>query len=574
MKKAFLLCLTLFLILAMLPLALTPAVRADKEDTDFGSSDAENRNSHVPDDAFDGDYAEFKGSDGSVTRVFDNGSVVTTFADGSKEGVDYSGNQHAQSKDGTYSVRGTDGTIATEYSDGRVSLTEPDKDKTTTINPDGSFTESFGRLGVSMDYDADGHLTGAGFTGSSERIPTDEYGDYMDGKVTGPNGAVFEISGNGTDMHLVTPNGTVADHSVKGVTDSKDGSVESMSVTWADGTKSSSTMTTKASRDEHGAYTGKDIRVDGSMEYPNGEKGEYSQSVTYDRDGNPVRSSNNVSKFTLEDGTTLWRDHNSEAWEYRDPETETTIVVNPDGHLTHYTDEAGNVWNVTYDENGEIRSADITYPDGAKMIQNPDGTGSFTLPDGTQYTTDGGGSVWKDGIKVKENGNWLIDINELNARNELKAGGKSEKVTASDIVGTWQIEATFSDMESVIVDMLRGLFDDIFGEGSGDDIVESNLNQETHLSQTAVIEEAGGTLRLTLYSEDVTMVYTGKLSGNTLKLKLQSQSTDEDGDIELSIDKLEFNFLKSPSGIVTMYGSYRIDTPLFKATYSYSGAKR
>ncbi|MBR3144702.1 MAG: hypothetical protein IKF53_02270, partial [Clostridia bacterium] len=52
---------------------------------------AENENISTPDDAFEGDYTEFKGSDGSVTRVFDNGSVSTKNKDGSVTAVDYKG---------------------------------------------------------------------------------------------------------------------------------------------------------------------------------------------------------------------------------------------------------------------------------------------------------------------------------------------------------------------------------------------------------------------------------------------------------------------------------------------------
>jgi|GEM_PF-3897488 len=551
MKRNKNLCLAILFLLMFLSVLTTAVVLADNgTDPDEGPSLP-----NVPDDAWDGEYAEFKGKDGSTTIVFDNGSVITTFSDGSREGVDYNGNQHAKSKDGTYSIRGTDGTTATEYTDGRMSVTETNG-KTTTFNKDGSFSESY-PIGLTRDYDSEGGLIGIGFTGSKERIGTDEDGYYLNGEITGPNGQHLKITDD--SMEFTNTEGTEYKRNDSGNT-------ETVSINWKDGSHCESTTTTTW---DNGKKT---ENTDFTLTENNGNRWDSNVNVSYDSDGNPAYLNNNVTQVTGSDGSTLWMDNNSKAIEYNGKDG-SRLIVDHNGNLVENKSDEVN-FKATYDENGNLSSADIQWADGARQVQNPDGTGSFTLPDGTQYTTDGGGSVWKDGIKVKENGNWLIDIDALNAANELKAGAKSEKVTEADIVGTWQIEATFGDMESPLVDILRGLFDDILGEGSGDDIVESNLNQETHLSQTAVIEEDGGTLRLTLYSEDVTMVYTGKLSGNTLKLKLQSQSTDEDGDIELSIDKLEFSFQKSPGGVVTMHGSYRIDTPLFKATYSYSGARR
>ena len=212
---------------------------------------------------------------------------------------------------------------------------------------------------------------------------------------------------------------------------------------------------------------------------------------------------------------------------------------------------------------------------GRRQVQNPDGTGYFTLPNGTQYSSDGNGNVWKDGEQIKENGNWLIDIDELNKRNEqFSKDPDNSKLSTEDLVGTWQINATFSDMESPLVGMLRSFFDELFGEGSGDEIVESSL-EDVSLHQTAVIEADGNNVTMTLYSEDVKMVYSGSLRGNKLKLKLVSQSAldgGEDEDFSIPINKLEFTFTKE-SGVVTMSGSYRIDTTLFKATYSYHGTK-
>ena len=549
MKRTWILTLTLLILLTLCSV-LTISVLADREtDPDDGWE------INVPDDAWDGEYAEFKGKDGSTTLVFDNGSVITTFSDGSKEGVDYNGNQHVKSKDGTYSIRGTDGTTATEYTDGRMSVAETNG-KTTTFNKDGSFSESY-PIGLTRDYDSEGGLTGIGFTGSKERIGTDEDGYYLNGEITGPNGQHLKITDD--NMEFTNAEGTEYKHNDSGNT-------KTMSIVWKDGSHCESTTTTTWNNEK------KTENTDFTLTENNGNRWDANVNVSYDSDGNPATLNNNVTQVTGADGSTLWMDNNSKAVEYRNPNNGSTFIVDKDGNLLeNKTDEVD--YKATYNEDGSLRSADIQWADGARQTQNSNGTGSFTLPDGTKYTTDGSGSVWKDGEQIKKNGEWLIDIDELNALNEQFAKDpNANKLKETDLVGTWDIHATFGDMESPLVGMLQGFFDEVFGEGAGSEIVESSLDQETELDFTAVIEEDGSGLRMTLYAEDVTMVYTGKLSGNTLKLKLESQSTGGDG-IDIPITKLEFTFQKN-SGVVTMSGSYKINVTLFKATLTYSGTKR
>ncbi len=550
MKRTWILCLALLSLLTLCSV-LTISVLADGGTTDPDESGWE---INVPDDAWDGEYAEFKGKDGSTTLVFDNGSVITTFSDGSREGVDYNGNQHVKSKDGTYSIRGTDGTTATEYTDGRMSVAETNG-KTTTFNKDGSFSESY-PIGLTRDYDSEGGLTGIGFTGSKERIGTDEDGYYLNGEITGPNGQHLKITDD--SMEFTNTEGTEYKRS-------DSGNMETVSINWKDGSHCESTTTTTW---DNGKKT---ENTDFSLTENNGNRWDSNVNVSYDSDGNPTYLNNNVTQVTGADGSTLWMDNNSKAIEYNGNDGSKFIVDHNGNLLENKTDEVD--FKATYNEDGSLRSADIQWADGAHQVQNPNGTGSFTLPDGTKYTTDGNGSVWKDGEQIKKNGEWLIDIDKLNELNEQFANDpNANKLKEADLVGVWDIHATFGDMESPLVGMLQGLFDDIFGEGAGSEIVESSLDQETEIDFTAVIEEDGSGLRMTLSAEDVTMVYTGKLSGNTLKLKLQSQSSGSDG-IDIPINKLEFTFQKN-SGVVTMSGSYNINVTLFKATLTYSGTKR
>ncbi len=358
-----------------------------------------------PDDAFDGEYAEFKGSDGSVTRVFDNGSVRTVYEDGSKAGVDYMGNQYAEAKDGTYTVRTTDGCTATEYPDGRQTLTEPDG-KTTTVNTDGSFSESY-RIGITLDYGADGGLTGIGFVGGAERIGVDEDGEFKNGEISGPNGASMKFTDN--TRSLVTPTGAKCEYKTEGNEDSEKGETETYSITSADGTKSSWTVRTILNRTREAGQddvaTGRTVTSSGVIETPDGEKTEYENSFDYDLNGEPVSSEYNVVQVTDSQGATLWFDRNSEAIEYRNPESGAVFIVDSDGHLLENKSEEIEI-KAVYDGSGQLKTADIQWKDGAHMQQREDGFCVFTLPDGTKYETDGKGNVWKDGVQIKEDSKW------------------------------------------------------------------------------------------------------------------------------------------------------------------------
>lgn len=342
---------------------------------------------HTPDDAFDGEYAEFTGKDGSITRVFDNGSVSTKSKDGSVTAVDYKGNQYEEDKDGNSTVRTPGGYVATEYADGRQSLTEPNG-KTTTVEKDGSFSEDYG-VGLTLEYDADGGLTGIGITGSDERIETDESGCYRNGEISGPGGSKLTITDDG--LRFVNSEGTVYDH-----TDI--GSKRTTTVQWKDG--SHCEAETDVSWDGEGRTENTDFTLTDS----DGNHWESNRNVSYDAGGNPTSVNNNVAQWTGPDGSILWVDHNTNAVQYSDQDGN-ILITDSNGNLTEYRD-GKNSWNVTYDENGNVTSADITYADGARMVKNPDGTTTFTLPDGTVYESDGSGNVSKDGQVIKEDGHW------------------------------------------------------------------------------------------------------------------------------------------------------------------------
>ena len=379
MKKYISTLLAFFMVFSLITVFYPASIFAE-EDDDIGKN--------IPEDAFDGNFKEVKGSDGSVTSVFDNGSVITEYKDGSKTGVDYKGNQYSKDKDGNQTIRSTDGYTATEYKDGRKSLTEPNG-KTTTINPDGSFSESY-RTGLTNYYNSDGGLTGIGITGGESRIETDENGYYKNGEITGPNGTNLKVTDDG--IEFTNSEGTVYNHKDLGdkqtiLINKKDGSrcEVTTTTTWANGKKTENT--------------------DYTLTESNGNRWDSILNISYDKNGNPIFSNNNVSQFTGADGSTFWVDNNSKAVEYKD-KNGNSMITDINGNLIEYKD-GKNSWNINYDENGNISSADITYPDGGKLIKKPDGTTTMTLPDGTKYESDGKGNVTKDGVQIKQEGKWL-----------------------------------------------------------------------------------------------------------------------------------------------------------------------
>lgn len=414
--------------------------------------------SPVPDDAWDGDSVDFVGKDGSVTTVYDSGSVVTVFPDGSTKGVDYKGNTHTTDADGNNTLSTPAGEIYTQDKDGTISYTDAGG-LTTTVHPDGSFSESSESLGVVKEYDSDGHCTGIGFIGSDERIGTNEDGDFEEGTIKGPNDATLTISHDGLDVTMRTPDGKQVSLSTDGVTDSDGGMTETVSITGKDGESFTSTTNTTANRDGSGDYSGDTVITTGEYVNADGDTWTVESRGEWDADGNPMPGATNVSQFTGADGSTLWMDGNSGALEYYDPNTGDTMVIDSNGNLTTLKDSSGNDWNVVYDDEGNVKWANITFDDGATLMQSDEGGGVFTLPDGTQYVTDGDGNVNKDGEPLKKDGKWIDDINSGNGKNEpdksasensnageynssnsktaQQGGTGAAGVTINDIMGSW-----------------------------------------------------------------------------------------------------------------------------------------
>ncbi len=168
----------------------------------------------------------------------------------------------------------------------------------------------------------------------------------------------------------------------------------------------------------------------------------------------------------------------------------------------------------------------------------------------------------KDGIKVPE----------------------SSEVTVDDIVGTWAVRASFTDVESWFLDWLQDVIKDIvaaiseeLGDLSGDTSSVGDLDYKdklSNVSQTITIKKISDNRVSALISgeEGEGALYEGTLNDKGVLSLTLKKSAGSDDTISIDIQKLEYRFYKT-NGYVRMDGSYDIRSIAFNATYYYYGDK-
>ena len=412
MKKAVSILLSLMMTLSLFPAAF---VMPESAAEDMDSIDRWNAAlDSVPNDPFEGDYTEKENPDGSKTYVFTNGSVATEYPDGSQEGVDFKGNKHYKDKDENITITFPDGSVSTDYADGKKSYAEPDG-KTTYINPDMSTYDTYKNTGIIKEYDSNGNLTGVGFVGGDERLKTDEYGEILPGKISGPDGKTLEIKNDGKtfEAHLDYGSGKKLDLTESW---SFENTTRTVSISGSDEVNGTWTEVTKF---DNGM---KNVETSGDLTNKDGDKLEFTQNFTYDKDGEAVYSKNNVMQVTTADGKTLRADKSSQAWEYNDPNSGEKVIVDKDGNAVEFN-LGGNEFKAEYDENGNPKTVHWKTDTGA-ILTLADGAASVTLPDGTKYEADGNGNVWKDGVQIQKDDEWVEGYGP--AKDTGKADDKSD----------------------------------------------------------------------------------------------------------------------------------------------------
>ncbi len=541
----------------------------------------------IPDDRFDGQYTAFSGKNGSFTTVYDNGSVITTYADGSREGVDYLGNRYTEDKDGKQVVYTTGGNQYIHNADGSEEAVT--KNGTHTyFNTDGSYY-TVTKTGTVFEYDQNDEFVAVSIENGERLEILDKDGYLITGEhvITGPDGKKFtfvniENDDGSTDRFTMWSEGNGKEFGIDGKHGDGDDDYEVVYQT-VDGlradvsnwerngeTSGSSEFKMKITDLNDGSYTG----IRGTFKYDenNGvfeivgenEEGEYCNvNIKSDIDGNTTGTfkdkdgtatlvaNEKETTLTFPDGSFIKTDPNSDAAELYIPSDGTHVKINQKGDVEIFEIPGDDGASIRYedgkfvvrDKNGNVES----------IIQSNEATGVTTVTnaDGDNYTVTKDGKVFKNGQELVKEDNTPITVEEIE--------------------GTWYIDAQFTDAESPLVDVLRSFFDEVFGEGAGNDIVESNIEEQT-VSHILTIDNQGGLLYVTLSYDDEVAVYSGTFNNNTLKLKYQRGTTD-DNDLAFELSTIEYKFVRS-KGEIIMQGSYRIDTYLLKATYNYSGRKQ
>jgi hypothetical protein len=150
----------------------------------------------APEDSFNGDYAEYKNKDGSVTKVYDNGSVSTKYSDGTAEAFDTWGNHYTADRDGNETIHLTDGNTLTGTADSDYYTWHGQDGSSFTPDEQGGGTWK-NKSGIVIAYSADGERTAIGFENGDMMRLWDGMFPQGDGEFKGPGGATIEWH-NGT----------------------------------------------------------------------------------------------------------------------------------------------------------------------------------------------------------------------------------------------------------------------------------------------------------------------------------------------------------------------------------------
>ncbi len=344
-------------------------------------------------DAWKGEYKEFRSENGAVTQVFENGSVRTNYPDGSREGVDYGGNRYTEDKDGKMTAYYTDGSIGTKYADGKEEYKYPDGTRE-IYNTDGTIV-SIAETGLCTEFDKDGKPKYCYFESGGKKAELDENGDLPSGsgEIKGKNGETLTWTNkekDGSTEYSMKINGNGLSSSME-MKFNDDGS-GSINIERHDGLTVNSLFDAEGNTTgfvKKGSFSAKiDLNGDGSGTMSNsaGDK------TVIDRRGNvTIKTADGLSaKFNL----------NSSAIEYYDKSSGCELVVNEDGEVVKYKNYTSDGSSMVYEDgNLNIKNADGSF---VRSTKNEDGSTTVTTSDGDKYVIDSDGKIYKNGALVKD----------------------------------------------------------------------------------------------------------------------------------------------------------------------------
>ena len=176
---------------------------------------------------------------------------------------------------------------------------------------------------------------------------------------------------------------------------------------------------------------------------------------------------------------------------------------------------------------------------------------------------------------------WLKENKLLKAGIEVP---EDDKVTVDDIAGTWNLNVSFTNIESIAIDWLTQFFKTLVeafvdDPGEADTKIQSfkesfknGVNDVTQIMKITKLSENRVKVELTTPDSETSAFYEGTLDDKgVLSITLKS-STYSDGAISFDIKDLQYKFYKN-RGYITCEGTYDIRTIVFSATYTYAGEK-
>ena len=360
---------------------------------------------------FSGEFSEYRGSDGSVTKVYDNGSVTTEYSDGTKAAVDYNGCRYTKDTDGTQTVYDIDGTVAKEYPDGTQELLNPDG-TTEKYFTDGSSITEF-TSGLCEKTNPDG--TSAMYFEGGEGMLKNDGSGYEYGTISGPNGEILSSGAKGIDM--ISKEGTKYNCSYN-----EDGE-DTVKIERTDGTGF------ETFADGTGVYKidGAEAKVDlgGNMYW------------TFE-DGGNATFTNGVMKITATDGSYQIKDSKSEYFETFNAQNGSHMVINNDGEVEKLKLNADGFKFDYSDGKLNLLQDDES---GLIIVMSEDGSGKVFSPDKNYEISAKGNVTVKDrdtektsAKKTDEAGTWVfVQMDTGYMRESYADGTDSEQYKAEEL---------------------------------------------------------------------------------------------------------------------------------------------
>ena len=546
----------------------------------------------VPENCFEDKYAEYKGKDGSITRVYDNGSVSTKHPDGTFEAFDTWGNHYTTDKDGKETINLTDGN--TLVSIGNDSYEWHGQDGSViTPHEDGSVSWE-NQSGIVIDYNEDGERIAIGFEHGDKMNLQDGMFPQGDGELKGPNGASitwhngstylgddrysFKVIGEdgrggnasydpsndyrmdkeATREKMLATNGEDKDHVMTSDTKVEVSSMDGNAWRFTFNNTKDDVASVIFEDSDGNVYTNQYLgdgffkksyeSGDGKENYRisldgNGLNSSYKDKdgehtlikTTYDDDGNVVIVYEDGGRFVIND------------------ETGTSDYTHPDGTTIHVTTDGDDQWveynnptiGVSYiEKNGEIVSGSgpigggfqITVTNGETEIVTPTGEKIKV----TEYSDGSMGATLNDGTEItkESGGSWMLDGQSMDSYTGSEEKKKTETTEAEEADDTYPAETparTRSKKTALDIDAFMGTWVNEDGERTvllrnGSNVIEKNPD-------------------LSWYGGDVScMECTAECDGDTLKLKGITSWVCEADDLYSTDEKHKLEIDASSSG--------------------------